>query len=1075
MNISKIAVNRPTTFLIIFVLIICVGIYASFDLAIDLYPDINPPVLFVLTNYSGTGPEEIEKTITRPLESSLSNVSNIKKITSTSSEGTSQIVMEFTWGTDMSEASNEVRDKLEFVKGYLPDDAESPMIFKFDPSMIPIMYLAIKGNREPEDLRKIGEDIVQPRLEQVDGVAMAGISGGRERVIRVEIPQNRLEAYNLSLTQVSAMLIGQNVQVSAGSIEEGNKNFLIRTSGEYNSIEQIKNTVIAYRGGNYNIQGRTNNVVVRLRDIANVYDGLKDAEDLVYVNGLPSVYITVQKQSGTNSVKTAKNVYKRLVRLKNEIPHNVSIEVIYDSTKIIKDSLSQVASTAILGAILAIIILFLFLRSFKSVMIIALSIPISIIITMLLMYFFGFTLNVMTLAGLALGVGMLVDNSIVILENIYRYREKGAKVTASSIIGSQEMINAITASTLTTICVFAPIAMFKTQLGMYGELFSGLAFTVVFSLASSLFVAMFLVPVLSSKYLPLSSHLERNLSGFSKKFDEYMGNLISRLEALYKKTLSIVLKKRKYTIIIITAIFLITLLFSPIAGFQLIPNSEDDNVQLGIELPVGTKLEITKDITEQFEQIIKNEIKGYKNIIIQAGERSFFGFLGSVQTNKGMILITLNDKSSKRVETSSEIKSKLRKHFNDFPSVIFEFQNNQRLGQNASPIDILVKSNDLVKARETAYKIRDMLKDKVKEVTEPSVDFKEGLPQVEIFIDRDKAYSLGLTIDAIGREVRANIDGIVASKYREGADEYDILVILDPKDRDAIPDLDRIFVVNNSGDKIPLSSIAHREKTTGPININRENQTRTIHVTGGLEKRISVDKKNKKVKLNEVELKIRNLINSEIPQENDLIIDYSGDYADLLEYGLKLAIILLISIALVFGIMASQFESLLDPFIIFFTIPLTLIGVIWMYLITFEQFSILTMVGLIVLAGVVVNNGIVLVDYTNLLVKRGYKIIDACIEAGGNRLRPILMTTLTTILGLLPMAFIKTEGSTLSRAIAKTVVGGLTVSTIFTLFLIPVIYSIFNQFSEKMQLKNQQKRQEQLEIRRQKLTEKEKK
>ncbi len=1070
MNISKIAVNRPTTFLIIFILIIGIGIYASLDLSIDLYPDINPPVLFVFTNYQGTGPEEIEKTITRPLESSLSNVSNIKEITSTSSEGASQILLEFTWGTDMSEASNEVRDKLEYIKEYLPDDAESPMIFKFDPSMFPIMYLGIKGNREPEDLRKIGEDIIQPRLEQVEGVAMAGISGGRERVIRVEIPQNRLEAYNLTLTQISAMLIGQNVQISAGSIEEGNKNFLIRTSGEYERIEDIKNTVIAYRGGSYNEQGKTNNIVVRLRDVANVYDGLKDAEDLIFVNGLPSVFITVQKQSGTNSVRTAKNVYKRMKRLKNEIPHNVSIEVIYDTTKIIKQSLSQVAFTAIFGAFLAIIILFLFLRSFKSVLIIGLSIPISIVITMLLMYFFGFTLNVMTLAGLALGIGMLVDNSIVILENIYRYREKGAKVTASAILGSQEMINAIMASTLTTICVFAPIAMFKTQLGMYGELFSGLAFTVVFSLASSLFVAMFLVPVLSSKYFPLSSQLERNLTGFPKRFDDYMNNLLNKLDDLYKKALSYVLKKRLYTILIIAAVLLITLFMSGIAGFQLMPDSDDDNVQLKLELPVGTKLEITKSITDQFEQIIKEEIKGYKNILIQAGERSFFGFLGSVQSHKGTIFITLEDKMSKRVETSSEIKSKLRKHFNDFPSVIFEFDSNQGMMQSASPIDILVKSNDLDKARETAYEIKELIKDKVKEITEPNVDFKEGLPQVEIFINRDKAYSLGLTIDAIGREIRANIDGITASKYKEGADEYDIFVILDPKDRDAIPDLDKIFVLNNSGDKIPLASIAHREKTLGPINIKRENQTRTIHVTGGLEKKIEVNGKNKRVKLNEVELKVRKLINSEISQGDDLIIDFSGDYADLIEYGLKLIIILLLSIALVFGIMASQFESFLDPLIIFFTIPLTLIGVIWIYLVTFEQFSILSMVGLIVLSGIVVNNGIVLVDYTNLLIKRGYKIIDACIEAGRNRLRPILMTTLTTILGLLPMAFIKTEGSTLSRAIAKTVVGGLTVSTIFTLFLIPVIYSLFNQMSQKRKIKQQQKRQEQLEIRKQKLS-----
>lgn len=1069
MNLSKIAIFKPTTFLIIFVIIIGLGIYASLDLTIDLYPEINPPILFVLTNYSGTGPEEIEKTITRPLESALSNVSNINKLTSTSSEGTSQVLIEFTWGTDMSEASNEVRDKLEYIKDYLPEEADSPTIFKFDPSIIPILYLSISGNREPEELRKIGEDIIQPRLEQVDGVALASISGGRERMIRVEIPQNRLNAYNLTLTQVSNMLLGQNVQISAGNIEEGNKNYLIRTSGEYKSIEEIRNTVIAYRGGSYDMQGNSNNVVVRLRDIANVYDGLKDAEDLVFVNGLPSVYITVQKQSGMNSVKTADNVYKRLEKIKKEIPENISMTVIYDSTQIIKKSLSEVGSTAITGAILAILILFLFLRSFKSVLIISLSIPISIIITMLLMYFFGFTLNIMTLAGLALGVGMLVDNSIVILENIYRYREKGAKVTVASILGSQEMITAIMASTLTTICVFAPILMFKTQLGMYGEMFSGLAFTVVFSLASSLFVAIFLVPVLSSKYLPLSSQLERNLTGNVKIIDDYLANFWNKVDESYKKALSYVLNRKIWTIIIIIVVFLISLVSISIVGMELFPKSDEDVVQLKVELPAGTKLDITKNVIEQFEQIIKSEIKGYKDIITMIGERSFYGFLGSAQSNKGSIMITLKDKKSDRIETSSEIESKLRKHFNDFPSVIFGFEANSMGGTSASPIDILVKSNDFNKALKVANQIKELIKNKVPEVTEPNIDIKEGLPQVEIFIDRDKAYSLGLTINSIGKEVRANIDGIVSSKYREESSEYDIIVILEKKDRDSIPDLDKIFVTNTQGNKIPLSSIAYRDKTTGPISIKRENQMRTIHVSGGLEKKVAVDGKFKNVKLNEVELKIRKLINSEIPQDVDLIIDFSGDFADLMEYGFKLILILLISIALVFGVMASQFESLLDPFIILFTIPLSLIGIALIYLLTFTQFNIITLVGLIVLAGVVVNNGIILVDYTNLLIKRGRSLKEACIEAGGNRLRPILMTTLTTVLGLLPMAFVKTEGSDFSRVIGKTILGGLTVSTLFTLFLIPVIFSIFYKLSEKRKLRKQEKRQEQLEIRKQKL------
>jgi len=1098
MNLSKIAVNRPTTVLIIFIIIIALGIYASLDLPLDLFPEINPPVLFIFTDYSSAGPEEIEKLITRPLESALGNVENIEKITSASSEGNSQITVEFTYGTNMAEAANDVRDKLEFIKQYLPDDADPPMIFKFDPSMIPIMYLAVTGNRSPEELRKIGVDIIQPRLEQVEGIAMASVIGGRERIIRVEIPQNRLQAYNITLTQIANMLSTQNWQISAGSITEGNKNYLIRTSGEFKDIEEIKNTVIAYKGG-YQPQSSADidsSKVILLRDVANVYDGLKKEEEAAYINGQPAVQIIIQKQSGTNSVKAADNVYykiykeknlKKINKLKNnknyksgslinELPKGVNIEVVYDNTKMIRNSLSQVSSTAITGAILAILILFIFLRSFKSIIIIGVSIPISVILTLLLMYFFGFTLNIMTLAGLALGIGMLVDNSIVILENIYRYREKGAKLHSAAIIGSQEMINAIVASTLTTICVFAPVVMFKSQLEMWGELFIGLAFTVVFSLSTSLLVAIFLVPVLSSRYLQLESQMERNLTGIYKLFDDKMDKFLKWLDNKYTNGLKFVLSHRKMTIITVLIIFILSLLLIIPTGFQLMPPSDEDYVNLKLELPIGTKLDITRDYTKRFEEIIKKEVKGYKSILSRVGEKGFHGYLGAPQSHKSGILITLDDNPKNRPQTSSEIQKILRKHFNDFPSVIFEFDKGRHMGGSASPIDILVKSDDLKRAKTTADKILQILKENVPEVTEPIIDMKEGLPQIEIVIDREKAYSLGLNIYNIGEEIKASIDGTVKSQFREGGDEYDILVILDPKDKDEIPDLEQIFVINNNGYKIPLSSIAYiPEESSGPVNIKREDQKRTIHISGGIAKKIKVDNpkffwmKEKRVKLNEVELKIRKLIREKIPQDEDLIIEFSGDFADLIKYFFKLMLIFLIAGMLVFGIMASQFESFLDPFIIMFTVLLSFIGVSLIYFITNEQLNILAIVGLIVLVGIVVNNGIVLVDYTNLLVKRGYGIIEACIEAGRNRLRPILMTTLTTILGLIPMALVKVEGAEMSRPIAKTVVGGLTVCTIFTLFLVPVIYSIFNQFSEKRKIKSNLKRQQQLEIRREKL------
>ena len=1058
MSVTKTVVSRPTTIFIIFLLVIGLGIYSATDLAIDLYPEIEPPILLVVTDYPGAGPEEVEKTVTRPLEGVMSNVSNIENITSTSSKGNSMVILEFNYGTNMAEAANSVRDSLEYIKGYLPQASNTPMIFKFDPSMIPIMGLTLSGKRSPAELRIIAEDIVQPRVEQVEGVALTSLSGGRERVIRVEIPQNRLEAYGLTLTQVSNMMRGQNVQISAGSITEGSKNYLILTSGRYDSIEQIKNTVISYKGGApSSILGSPSDIKsVRLRDIANVFDGYRVPESLVFINGEPGVQIIVQKQSGTNSVQTVEKLRERLVRINKEVPQGITVEEVFNTTDIIKSSLNQVSSSAIMGALFAVLILFVFLRSLKSTFIIGLTIPISLVVTLMVMYFADLTLNIMTLAGLALGIGMLVDNSIVILENIYRYREKGAKLTASAILGTQEMINAIMASTLTTICVFAPVALFKNQLDVTGELLASLSFTVVISLTSSLLVAMLLIPVLSSHYLPLTSRRQRPLTGVLKVMDDGMGRFFSGMEHFYQRLLKITLKHKVITILLILAMLGGSAYTLKDAGFEFFPDEAQDSIQLQLELPIGTKLEITESILKQMEQVVKNEVTVYDKLILEAGGRSFFGFLGGIQTHTGSLQIQLPP-FDERVETPDDIKQKLRSHFNDFPSAVFSFGGGGGGPMsNTSPIDILIKTEDLVRGKAVAESIRDILAQEVPELTEPTVNIKDGLPQIEIIIDRNKLYTLGLNIYSVGEEIRANIDGATASQYREGGSEYDIVVILDEKDRDELPDLNKVFVLNTLGQRIPLASFASYERTTGPININRENQTRVIHVTAGIIPGAA---------LNTVELAVEKLIKEKIPADENVIIEFSGEYKDLIKYGRKFIYILIVSVFLVFGVMASQFESFLDPFIILFTIPLSLIGVILLYLITGETYSLLTAVGLVMLAGIIVNNGIVLVDYTNLLRKRGRSIHEAVIEAGGNRLRPILMTTLTTILGLVPMAFFAGEGAELVSPIGKSVIGGLTVGALLTLFLIPVIYEIFNRMSENQKLRREKRKQKRRERR----------
>jgi HAE1 family hydrophobic/amphiphilic exporter-1 len=1046
----KTVVSRPTTFSIIFALLIGLGVFAMINLPIDLYPEINPPYLVVFTSYSGAGPEEVERTVTRVLEAALSGVSGMEKITSTSSKGSSMVIMEFTFGTNLEDASLSIRDALERVRRYLPTNSDTPMIFKFDPSMIPIVGLMITGNRTPEELREIAEDTIVPRIEQTPGIATASVSGGRDKIIRVEIPQNRLAAYGLTVTQIQQMLGAQNIQTSAGSITEGGLSYILTTMGEYRSIDEIKNTVISYKGG-----GLTGTQVelprqVYLRDLADVFEGYRDETSTVYVNGQPAVMMTVQKQSGKNSVQAAKDLRVRMEKLVREIPPDIKITETFNTTDIIENSLNQVTSTAFSGALLAVLILFIFLRSITPTFIIGISIPVSIIVTMMLMYFTGLTLNLMTMAGLVLGIGMLVDNSIVILENIYHYREKGAKLRTASIIGTSEMVVAITASTLTTLCVFLPLVMFKGLLEMPGELFAGLAFTVVISLAISLFTAIFLVPVLSSHYFPLVTRKQKPLTGRLAEIDRGFERFFAWLDEKYRRAVHKVLKHKVVVIITMLVILIVSVTLIPIIGWEFMPQQDDDNVRITATLPVGTPLQETEAVLKQFQLIVEREIKGYDRLVINAGGGGMMG-MGSNSSNSGSLRINLPAYKD-RIESANAIKDILRPHFNEFPGVAFSFGGGFGGGMlgGGGAIDITLRTDDLVKGKALGEKISELLKEHISDLTEPMVDLRDGLPQIDIKLDREKMYALGLNAYTVGNEIKAAVDGITATRYKSTGKDYDVILILAEADRSTRPALDNIFVNSQMAGRIPLSSFVHYEQGTGPLTISRENQSRIIHVTAGA---------RPGAKMNTLHSRVEELIRQEIPIEDDVIIEFGGDNAQMIKMFKRFLLICIVAVFLVFGVMASLFESFRDPFIIIFTIPLSVIGIVAIYLVTNTIFNVLTAVGLLVLLGVIVNNGIVLVDYTNLLRKRGYSLHDACVEAAGNRLRPILMTTLTTVFGLIPMAFFPGEGSELVAPIGKTVLGGLTIGTLMTLFLMPTIYAVLNKRSDEREARAEARRE----------------
>lgn len=1026
MSVSRKTLSHPVLVLIIFTLLAFVGIFTIKNVAIGLFPEIDNPYLMISTTYTNAGPESVEKTVTKILESSLVSVSGLKNLTSTSNEGSSSISLEFNYGTDLNQAVNDVRDKLDRVLKNLPDNASSPTIFKMDSNSMPIMRIAIKGNRSASDLKQIAEDNITDILEQADGVAQASVSGGRTKIVRVELEQNRLAAYGLSVSAVSSALAKQNLELGGGKMNEGQKDYVIRTTGEFKSIEEINNTVIK----------TVNGYDVKLLDIGNAFMGYKDVTSEVYINGQAGVYVSVTKQSGSNSVTVANNVYEKMDELKKVLPSDISMEIIQDSTDSIRETINTLVVSAIEGLVLAVIVLFVFLQNIKSTIIIGISIPLSIVITLLAMSFAGITLNMMTMTGLILGVGMIVDASIVMIDNIYSYRSRGTKPRIAAILGSQEMVASVVSGNLTTICVFVPFLLYMKELGMMGQMFKGIIFTIVIALASSLMVAIFLVPVLAGVFLPLSNRNEKPVK--TKFFKTLYGAFEAAIQAVtrvYTKLLKKALEYRLVTIVIALCLLIFSVALIPTLKINMMPNGRDDSVTLNITMPIGTPLSETKRIALDFEDIIKNEIKGYKYITttIGSGGRG----AGNSASYKANIQIRL-PKSNQQIDTAQSIQQKLRAHFSDFAGASFGFGAGMRGQMTGDDLDIAIRSNDLDKALEIAEKIKKVMQG-IPDIGEPSVDTDRGLPQVEVEIDRERAYAFGVDVTSVAKEINYAINGVTSTTYRNAGKEYSVVVMYKPEDRKNVIDLESMYV-NGTNGKVAVSNFASLKRGLGPVAIKRENQTRIVHVTASI-----ISEKNANLVENEIK---EGISNSFIIPEG-VTVSYEGSWKDVSSQMKMYVSIIALAIILVFGVMAATYESFKAPLINLATIPFMIIGVVLLYKVINQPLSIMAMVGLIMLVGIVVNNGIILVDYTNLLRDRDIPLMEACLAAGTSRLRPVLMTTLTTILGMLPMCFATQGMSAMVRPIGIAVVGGLTSSTFVTLIIIPVLYSLVMRKGKK--------------------------
>lgn len=1018
MSIARFSVHRPVLTTVVFMIVVAMGIVSLIRLSIDLMPEITYPTISVRTTYGNVGPQEMEELVTRPIEEALAAVQGVEEITSSSTEGSSSVRVSFTWGYDLDVAANDIRDRLDRVLGRLPEDVDRPTMFKFDLSAFPIVTFGVSSPMNPLDLRELVDDQIKYRLERVPGVAAIDVRGGFNREIHVNVKANQLKSLGLSTDAVITAIRNENQNIPAGVYDQGNLEVLIRTMGEYVDLDEIRNTVITIRDGS----------PIQVKDVADVEDSWQEIRQEYRVNGQSGLRISVNKQSGANTVAVAEAVNAEIARINRDIPQVTLIPLI-DTSVYIKQAINNMGKSALIGGILAIIILLVFLRNIRSTVIIATAIPISIIATFGLMYFSGYTLNIMTFGGLALGIGMMVDCAIVVLENIYRHQESGTSPMESSLIGTAEVNGAIVASTLTTVVVFIPVVFVR---GMSGIMFQQMAVVVSFSLLCSLVVAMTLVPMLASRFLKFR---HRTGTGVVNRVFEWSEQTFAAVESRYSRLLNWALGHRPRVIWISISLFVAALILVRFIGVEFMPSADEGVVQVNLEMAVGTRLEILNEAALAVEKIVTDEVPEMESILTSVGGGGFQS-AGGHTVSIEVRLVPQNQRSRSSEDVANALRSKLV----NLPGIIVRVTQGQglfifRMGASSSDnVSVEIRGYDLQVANELAREVETSVK-RVSGITDTRLSREEGSPEEIVRVDRQKAADLGLTVSQIGNALETAVGGSPASYFREGGKEYRILVRLSEEDRQNLENLLDLTVMNNRGQPVVLRNTVQAIPQEGPTRIERKDQERIITVNANFTGR----------DMGSIIADIREELRS-VPVPKDFVILFGGDYEDQQEAFRELLLSFILAVFLVFLVMAGQFESFRDPFIVLCSIPMALIGIVGTMILCNTVFSIQAFIGCIMLAGIVVNNAILLVDYTNRLRRdHGMSMADAIRTGGSRRLRPILMTTLCTCLGLLPLSIGLGEGGETQAPLARVVIGGLVSSTLITLVLIPVVYSLFER------------------------------
>ncbi len=1016
MSIYRSAVKNPVTTALVFVAFMVFGVFSLVNTSLANYPDFDANVVLVMSSYQGASASDIENNLTKVLENTLNSVENLKDITSRSKENVSIVVLEFEYGTDIDEACNNIRDKLDLVNSSLPDGASVPVLFKFGMDDMPVLILSAKADKNLMGLDKILDDKLVTPLGRVKGVGTVSVSGAPEREIHVYCDPNKLEAYGLSVSGISQTIAAENRNVPSGSIDIGAESFTLRVEKEFKDPSELLDIVVSTRNGQ----------TVYLRDVANIIDGLEEKSQESFTDGERSAMIAIQKQSGANTVNVIRSVREKLKTIEPTLPSDVKITTVVDSSTNILNTLDSLKETILITLLVVMLVVYVFLGRWRATFIIVLSIPISLLGSLIYLYATGNTLNIISMSALSIAIGMVVDDAIVVLENVSTHLERGEKPSEAAVHGTSEVGISVIASTLTMLCVFLPLTMVS---GMAGIMFKQLGWIVSIIMIISTAAALTLVPMLCSKMLsnkPKKGKLHRAIFDNIEKF-------LNVISEGYAKIIGWAMGHRKTVIFSALAIFVAVLvLLGPGVKSEYFPHSDEGRLTVSIELPVGTEQTVTGEFAKNFAARLQSEIPEIKVLQYRYGQASSDNVWGSMQSN-GSYIISMNvnlGSMEDRERSSTEIADIIRKDLREYPEVKKGTVSEGMGGVGgAASITLEIFGYDFDETDRVAKEIQGkMLGDE--NFSQVVLSRDDYTPEYQVDFDRTKLALNGLNSTTAAAAFSAAMNGSVGSYYREEGEEYNIRVIYDKKFRSSVQDIENIVVYTPAGKAVRIKDLGTVVESKVPPTIERKNRERYITVTGIVSQGHALSEA----------VAATNAIVKATDIPNSISTEISGDYEDQQSMFKNLVVLMILIIILVYMVMASQFESFMSPFVIMFSVPFAFTGVILGLWATNTALGVMAMIGIIILLGIVVKNGIVLIDYTILMRERGMSVVDASVTAARSRLRPILMTTLTTVLGMVPLAVGQGEGSELWRSLGMTVCWGLTISTLVTLVLIPTIY-----------------------------------